>query len=425
MKDYFHSSRIEYYKNPNYWDKDNIFIDKVIFNRLLNYPSTSYTRLAYESNNISEFYVNKDDSVGWKKYVLGDNLSGSNTNPAGDNTYAISETSDYTTYYFIFNQNRINNDYSTLSKEEINRSNIALQNPNFRKALLYGINRDDYNQQDINSVISSIIPENFIATEGKDYSEYFIDCYASSNNISYQEAETIITNNLIFDINKSNYYLDLALEELNFSNEELPIKIEFSYFFSQDFVKYDQMRIAEWNRLLNGCDSNSDCRYDKIVITYNDTLNTYTDFSSAIRNGEYSISILGIYPNFIDPIAYLEAFAKEGEMSPYINTFYFSTIETLLTEINNYYKSEDLEKRFELCAKLEYEIIFNQALILPLYITNSSDMVIVSNLVPFEKMKANYGLSPFKFKLRKMASKKYSQEEIALLRKEYEKGRIS
>ena len=47
----------------------------------------------------------------------------------------------------------------------------------------------------------------------------------------------------------------------------------------------------------------------------------------------------------------------------------------------------------------------------------------VSDLVPFLKMKASYGLSPFKFKHRKIRTTTYTQEDIKRLKEEYEKGK--
>ena len=67
-------------------------------------------------------------------------------------------------------------------------------------------------------------------------------------------------------------------------------------------------------------------------------------------------------------------------------------------------------------------MIFESGLILPLSIKGNSIQVVVSDLVPFQKMKASYGLSPFKFKHRKMRDKSYTQADIKKLKEEYEEG---
>ena len=56
-------------------------------------------------------------------------------------------------------------------------------------------------------------------------------------------------------------------------------------------------------------------------------------------------------------------------------------------------------------------------------IENTYNKVIVSNLVPYQSMKASYGLSPFKFKLKKKRTQEYTQNDIDKLKEEYEKGR--
>ena len=116
LSSYSHSSRIEYSKNPNYWDIENVFIDKLIFTKSLSYHSASFTRLSYENGNIDEVVVNQTDEYGWNKYVLEN--AGSLNAPSGNNTYVNDEISNFTTYYLLFNQNRTNHNFTTLTNKE-------------------------------------------------------------------------------------------------------------------------------------------------------------------------------------------------------------------------------------------------------------------------------------------------------------------
>ena len=118
----------------------------------------------------------------------------------------------------------------------------------------------------------------------------------------------------------------------------------------------------------------------------------------------------------------MEAFGSTGELYEYINHSKTSYIDSKLDEIDTFYNISDLDKRYKLCSELEYHIIFEEALILPLSLKGTMNQVVVSNLVPYQKMVANYGLSPFKFKFRKISTKSYSQEDIKKLKVEYEKG---
>ena len=424
LKDYFHSSKIEYIKNQNYWDKDNVFIDKIVFNKLFNVPTSIYTRLAYETGNIDEFYLNVYDDEGWDKYVLGENNTGTLTNPTGNNTYYSNEVTDFTSYYLIFNQNRTTNNYSSLSKDEISVSNKALSNINFRKALIYGLTRDSYYSSYYTKLTSTIVPENFITLEGKDYTEYFIDEYAFRKNISSDEATTIIENNNYYNQELSSYYMNIALEELSALGINKTIKIEFSHFINQDYTQYDYYRINQWNNLLNGCEiDSSTCSFDKVEIIFNESLTTHDKFATALQNGEYGISLIGLNPNFLDPLSYLESFSKDGELFTFLNHNETNQIELSIKEINKYYTESNINTRYELCAKLEYEIIFDLALVLPLYVNDTGNKIVISNLVPYQKMKSTYGLSVHKFKLRKLRDKDYTQEDIKTLKEEYENGR--
>jgi len=421
LSDYTHSSKIEYSKNPNYWDKENVFIDKLVFTKLMSYHSSSFTRLAYENGNVDEFVVNKSDDTGWNKYVLVNN--GSDNNPGANNTYVSNETNNFTVYHMLFNQNRSSYNLSMLSQEENIIANRALSNLNFRKSLTYGINRGYYFNNEISTLESSLIPSGFIQHQNKDYTDYFIEEYSKNNNLTYEQGKHLFNNDPYYDLDKSSHYLDLAINELNLESNNLPIKIEYSYYYDESYKIIDKDRITKWNRELNGCAADDiNCKLDKIQIVYNDKIDSVSDYYIAMKNKEYHLTFIGLYPDYNDPMTFLSAFSSNGELSSYINYNNDESIDAFINEISNYYEDDELIDRFKACAKLEYYIILEKNLVLPLALKNSSKQIVVSNIVPFSKMKASYGLSPFKFKYRKMRNKDYSQTEIAKLKKEYEEG---
>lgn len=420
LDNYSHSSRMEFVKNPNYWDKDNVFIDKLIFTKSINYHTANYSRLNYESGNTDEFIVSEEDSKGWEKYVLGEDGSGTNLSPKGDNTYVSTELDNFTVYYLIFNQNRKHNS-STLTNDEINVANKALSNTNFRKALIHGLNKDFYFSNNQNSIVNTVVPKGFSTNKSKDYNNYLIELYAKNNNISIDDATKSFDENPFFDSQLSSYYLDLALEELNLEPSQLPIKLEYTFFYNDNYINYDLERIKKWNYDLNGC-STSNCSFDKVEITYNFNVDSASKMDYALYSGEYNITFLGLYPDFNDPTTYLNAFSKNGELSKYLNNTNTDYIDDILSQIDNYYLDSDLEKRYTLCSQLEYYILFEESLILPLSLKGASSKIVVSNLVPYQKMKASYGLSPFKFKFRKIRTQNYTQADISNLKKEYYEG---
>lgn len=418
---YFASSKIEYIKNPNYWDKDNIFIDKLIFTKYTNYHSSSYNRILYEAGEIDEFAVRKDDSKGWSKYVVGEDGLGDENNPAGNNTYVKYKDSSFISYHLIFNQNRSNNS-SILSDKEIALANNALSNLNFRKALSYGLSKDIYFSTE-DSMISSIIPQSFINFNNKDYYEYFVQKYADNNNISYEAALIDLNGDSFYNFEKSNYYLDLAIKELNLNESQLPIKLEFSYYYDESYATYTKNKIEEWNRILNNCSTHS-CTFNKIEIIYNDAIDSSYKYNKAINNKEYNLTFIGLYPDYNDPLAYLSNFGSNQDLFSFLNHSDSDYIDTKLSQINSLYNDEQLDERYKLCSELEYHIIFEENLLIPFSLKGSSYQVIVSNLVPYQKMNASYGNDPFKFKYRKIREKNYTQNEIKKLKEEYERNRL-
>ena len=421
LSDFSHSSKMEYVKNQNYWDKNNVFIDKLIFTKSLNYHLANYSRLAYESNNIDEFILDKNDTKGWEKYVTGSNNEGSEDFPIGPNTYINDNITNFTTYYLVFNQNRTHSDLTTLSEKELQISNMALSNNNFRKALFYGLNKDIFNNSS-NTSVSSIVPSGFISLNGIDYNQYFINTYASKNNLTYEQAAYELDNSTYLDEDKSSEYLKLAIEQLNIKDADLPIKIEYTYYYDDEFVQYYKLKIDEWNRTLNNCTS-EDCNYNKVEIVYNSAIESIVDYNTAFMNKEYGITFVGIYPDFNDPYAFLSAFGTNGEIYPYTNHQNSNLIQEMLDNANQYYEDEDIEKRYQLYSELEYYILFEENILIPLFLSDCDKQIIVSNLLPYQKMKASYGLSPFKFKFRKITSTPLTKKEIKDLKEEYEKGK--
>lgn len=422
LNNYFHSSRLEFVKNPNYWDKENVFIEKLIFTKTPGYQTASYARIMYEAGNIDEFNLSKHDSVGYKKYVYGSNNEGTENNPIGNNTYVNNEISNFTTYYILFNQYRVNHKFSTLTNTELEITNKAMQNLNFRKALTYGLNKNNYLNNDLREFLSSVVPPNFIFNNTVDYYSYFIQTYADKNNISYEKSEQLLNNNNLYNLSLSYYYLNLAIEELNLSQDQLPIKIEYTYYTDKEYSFYDKERIKEWNYLLNSCDlSATNCEFDKIEIVYNTSISTVNQYNIALSNKEYNITFLGLYPDFVDPTTYLNSLGANGELMEYLNHSEGAVIDNYLKEINN---SLNIDDRLKLCSELDYYIVFEKNLLIPLTTNSSNNQIVISNLLPYQKMKSNYGLSPFKFKFRKISNKKLTQDDIRKLKEEYEEGML-
>ena len=166
-----------------------------------------------ENNNIN-------DKDGWNKYVVGPNQAGTTSKPYANNTYSITQTNDFTTYYLIFNQNRTNYNATALTREEIQIANTALQNTNFRLALIHGLSRSSYDPSYLNDLSSSIIPRNFITDGITDYNDYFLEKFASKNNLPIDYVkENINCDSLVLNQYKSLHYLSLALNELNIPKE--------------------------------------------------------------------------------------------------------------------------------------------------------------------------------------------------------------
>lgn len=162
---------IVFEKNPYYWNKDNINIDKIqwLFNdgqdTMKSYNDMKANTIAGAGLNANALQQAKTDKV-----------------PGTDKTYFdaycyVSGT-NATSYMAFFNLNRqqyVNVADGALAsqqdEEQTARVNAAMQNVHFRRALVYSLDRASYNAQSVgeelklNSLRNSYTPANFVYLE--------------------------------------------------------------------------------------------------------------------------------------------------------------------------------------------------------------------------------------------------------------------
>ena len=157
-------SIISFEKNAEYWNKDAMNIDKIQYL----YNDGSDTLKAYndaKANTIAGAGLNSSALVQAQQDGLFDD-------------YAYTSATNATSYMAFFNVNRaafknINDGaaISTQSEETAARTNKAMQNVHFRRALAFALDRANYNAQSVGDVLklvslrNSYTPANFVYLE--------------------------------------------------------------------------------------------------------------------------------------------------------------------------------------------------------------------------------------------------------------------
>ena len=246
-------------KNPEFWDADNIKLDKVE----LSYIEKPDTALAmYESGEL-DFVKIPTESV---------------------EAYKDNEDAD------VYLNGNV--DYCYINP---NSDNKVWANKNFRLALNYALNRVEYNQLANNGVYNPYNALCFPGLSGKDgktYGEtYDVDSYAFP---------------IEGDVEKAKEYLDTAMKELGISDPS-EIEIEFVTTDAETNKKIAEVLQEQWQNNLG--------------IKVNIRQVTYADiYGEVYPKFDYEIGYAGWGPDYDDPTTYLNLFRSDiNWYTPYGN----------------------------------------------------------------------------------------------------------
>ena len=263
-------------KNPENYDADNVFIDTI--SRIYNAEAAVNGPEMIKRGEIDEATIGSDILDSW----LADDTTKDMVSMDRPNT-------NYT-YFYMFNFMPFAHEFSNWSVEGVDAEYEpenwakAINNTNFRKAFLYGINNavtlavsaplgyDSYK-------LNTITPPNFCATtDGVDYTQ----CGGLAGLTEF------------FDEAKAKEYRDAAIEELTAQGVTFPIKVQLPYNPSTtDWDKQCQVLKQQLEGVLNdGTD------FIDIIITAGPS----DSFLSAVRrNGKFEFLLCNWGADYSDP----------------------------------------------------------------------------------------------------------------------------
>ena len=203
-------SDIIYKKNPNYFNADQVHIDRIEYKILTDTVGASYRREQFEEGNIDGFGLSRDDSTGWEKYLTGPDGTGTYQNPYSG--YVNARELDEIDFLYSFNVN-LNRSTTTNVKDsgtnaksnvtgaEVANANRALHITEVRKMIMDGLALTKYGQVFVDKAgtetptqyaVNTIIPKGFARdTDGTDYVEYFFEEYANKTGITVDESRAM------------------------------------------------------------------------------------------------------------------------------------------------------------------------------------------------------------------------------------------
>lgn len=283
-------------KNENYWDVDSIKLDRCE----LTYVENTDTQVSmYEAGDLD--YVKVPTSL-------------------------VEQYKDQAMNYMNGNV-----DYCYINPE----GSEAMGNQNFRLALNYAIDREEYNKLANSGVQVPYTGFVFSGLSAKDSTygeEYDLTSY------SYPVKG---------DSAKAKEYLNAAMKELNVSDPS-EITVEFTTTDAESNKKIAEVLQERWQNELG------------IKVKIRQV--TYTEiYGEVFPKYDYEIGYGGWGADYDDPAAYLEVFATKT-YSPYDN-------EEFMKLYNDSWTEADTEKRMDMLNEAE-KILFNDGILVPLQTRN-------------------------------------------------------
>ncbi|KXT90871.1 Oligopeptide ABC transporter, periplasmic oligopeptide-binding protein OppA [Streptococcus oralis] len=433
LKSLTSKSVIEYEKNPNYWDKDNVKIDNI---KLTFYDGSdqeslirSFTQGAYTTARLFPTSSNFEST----KKEYGDKI-----------VYSPQEA---TSYYLTVNVNR--QSYNKTAKtDEAQKTSTkeALLNKNFRQALNFALDRHSYTAQlngeeGANKIIrNSLVPHDYVQVGEKTFGEL-----AQAELVSYgdQWKDVALTDgkDTIYSPEKAKAAFAKAKEELQAKGVTFPIHLDIPV------EQTDVIAVQQTNSLKQSIESSlgtENVIVDVLQMTDNEKL-SITSQAKVPAQKDYDLNGTGWGPDYQDPATYLNILdAKKGSALKHLGITRGKDPEVMAQVGLDEYKkllddaaaeTSDLNKRYEKYAKAQ-AWVSDSSLLIP--VASSGGSPTVSRTVPFTKAYSQVGIKgdPFVFKGLELqndvvtakeyeeAFKKWQQEKIetnAKYQKELEK----
>lgn len=380
LKSIVAKSSVEFAKNPNYWDKDNVHIDKV--------------KLSFwdgqDTNKPTEAF--KDGSFTMAR-LFPTSASYTETEKAFKDNIVYTQQ-DSTTYLVGTNIDRQSYKYtSKTTDEEKTSTKKALLNKDFRQALAFGFDRTAYASQ-VNGASGAtkllrnlFVPPTFVQADGKNFGEMVKDklvTYGDEwSNVNLDDAQ-----DGLYNPDKAKAEFAKAKTALQAEGVKFPIHLD---------MPVDQTNTTKVQRVQSFKQSvEENLGSDNVVIDIQqlqkDDVQNITYFAETAAGEDWDISDnVGWSPDYTDPSTYLDIIKPSvGENTKTYLGFDSGTNNAAAKQVGleDYEKmvveageeTTDVSKRYEKYAAAQAWLT-DSALLIPT--TSQTGRPMLSKMVPF------------------------------------------
>ena len=414
-------SLIEYEKNPNYWDKENVKIEKI--------------KLTYYDGSDQESLIRSFSSGAYttaRLFPSSSNFASTLEQYADKITYS---PQDSTSYYFTFNVNRQSyNKTAKTSEEQKSSTKEAMLNKDFRQAINFAFNRHSYAAQ-LNGedgadkiIRDSLVPDNFVQSAGKSFGQI-----AQQELVNYgdqwKEVELVDGKNAIYNPDKAKAAFAKAKKDLESKGVTFPIHLDVPV------EQTDTIAVQQSNSLKQSIESTLGAEnvvVDVLQMTDNEK-ETITSQARVPAQKDYDLNSTGWSPSYQDPASYLNIMdpktgsamkhlgITKGKDQEVVAKVGLDQYKKLLDEADS--ESISLEERYEKYAKAQAWLT-DSSLLMPT--ASSGGSPVVSNVVPFSKPYSQVGIKgdPYIFKGMRLQKDIVTSKEYEEALKKWQKEKL-
>ncbi|MFS9079795.1 peptide ABC transporter substrate-binding protein [Streptococcus mitis] len=414
-------SLIEYEKNPNYWDKEKVKIEKI--------------KLTYYDGSDQESLIRSFSSGAYTTARLFPSSSNfaSTLEQYGDKiTYSPQDSSSY---YFTFNVNRQSyNKTAKTSEEQKTSTKEAMLNKDFRQAINFAFNRHSYAAQ-LNGedgadkiIRNSLVPDNFVQAGGKNFGQI-----AQAELVNYGDqwkgVELVDGKDSIYNPDKAKAAFEKAKKDLESKGVTFPIHLDVPV------EQTDTIAVQQSNSFKQSIESTLGAEnvvIDVLQMTDNEK-ETITSQARVPSQKDYDLNSTGWAPSYQDPASYLNIMdpksgsamkhlgITKGKDKDVVAKLGLDEYKKLLDDADS--ETTNLEERYEKYAKAQAWLT-DSSLLMPT--ASSGGSPVVSNVVPFSKPYSQVGIKgdPYIFKGMKLQKDIVTTKEYEEALKKWQKEKL-
>lgn len=414
-------SLIEYEKNPNYWDKENVKIEKI--------------KLTYYDGSDQESLIRSFSSGAYttaRLFPSSSNFASTLEQYADKITYS---PQDSTSYYFTFNVNRQSyNKTAKTSEEQKSSTKEAMLNKDFRQAINFAFNRHSYAAQ-LNGedgadkiIRNSLVPDNFVQSAGKNFGQIAQQELVNYGN-QWKGVELVDGKDSIYNPEKAKAAFEKAKKDLEAKGVTFPIHLDVPV------EQTDTIAVQQSNSLKQSIESSlgtENVVIDVLQMTDNEK-ETITSQARVPSQKDYDLNSTGWSPSYQDPASYLNIMnpktgsamkhlgITKGKDQEVVAKVGLDQYKKLLDEADS--ESISLEERYEKYAKAQAWLT-DSSLLMPT--ASSGGSPVVSNVVPFSKPYSQVGIKgdPYIFKGMRLQKDIVTSKEYDEALKKWQKEKL-